>query len=113
MGFFLEAKFPFGYFNFSTLPYTYHEGEDFKNFPQDLWTIGAGISLGWSFKLTKGNHGIGNFSLGLQLFPMDVPSEITEEYDTYTQTYYACEEWWYINGPGAIVEMKFTMGGLW
>ena len=112
-GFFVEAKLPFGYFNFTSLPYTYHSGEDAKNFPQDFWTVGAGFSLGMSFKLTKGSYGIGNFSLGLQLFPMNVPSEITEEYDTHSQTYTAYNTWWYLTGPGAVVEMKFTMGGLW
>jgi hypothetical protein len=113
-GFFLEGKIPFGHFNFHDLRYyRVSYDDDVENIPQSFWTVGAAIALGWSFGFPKLNHGIANLSLGLQYFPFNAPLTI----ETYGQegeliTYESDVFWWYFNSAGAVVEIKFTLGGI-
>jgi hypothetical protein len=110
-GFFIEGKIPFGYFNFSTLTYIcMHE----DNFPQNFWTIGGAVGVGWMFRLGHSLHGVGNLSLGYQFFPMDVPAYyiIEEGAPGRFLDYDLNNTWWYASGPGSVIEIKFTMGGI-
>jgi hypothetical protein len=66
------------------------------------------------FRLGHSHHGVGNVSVGCQFFPMDVPTDIKIEQGAPGRfvTYSVNNAWWYITGPGSIVEIKFTLGGL-
>lgn len=111
-GLFLEGKIPFGYFNFSRLTYSYEHQSYTKNFPQQFRTVGGAVAIGWMFRLGSTRHGVGNFSIGLQVFPMDVPTEMEGELGGGVVTYTLNNAWWYITGPGSILEFKFTLGGI-
>lgn len=110
-GFFVEGKIPVGYFDFSQLIYGYRN-TGALNFPQTFWTAGVGAAIGWLFRLGKTNHGMANLSLGLQYFPLNIPKTrqgiINGEKVSLGQN----NEWWYVTGPGAVFEFKFTIGGI-
>ena len=110
-GFFIEGKIPIGYFNFSTLTYS---ASTQRNFPQSFWTIGGTLAVGWMFRLGHSLHGVGNLSLGYQFFPMDIPTnfEIEQGAPGRFITYTLNNAWWYVSGPGSVIEIKFTLGGI-
>lgn len=110
--FFLEGKIPIGYFDFNELTYRYSSTSYGKNFPQQFWTIGGSLALGWMFRLSKGNHGFANLSIGLQYFPMEAPNEMEGNFYGDTVTYHIEDNWWYITSSGAVLDIKFTIGGL-
>jgi hypothetical protein len=65
-------------------------------------------------RLPKTKHGLINFSVGGQYFPMiDIPQTIPLEVsmggviNLETNT-----KWWYQTGPGAYFEVKLTLGGI-
>lgn len=109
---YLEAKIPFGYFDFDQLVYGYEYDAYTKNFPQKFSTVGGAVAVGYMFRYAKGNHGVGNISVGAQFFPMIVPTKEEGELWDGTVTYSLNNAWWYITGPGSILEIKFTLGGL-
>ena len=111
-GVYLEGKIPFGYFNFDQLMYGYESNAYTKNFPQKFWTIGGAVAIGYMFRLSKGHHGVGNISVGAQVFPMDVPTEQEGELFDGKVTYTLGNGWWYITGPGSFIEIKLTLGGI-
>ncbi len=96
-GLFLDAKIPFGYFNFNTREYRYDQ--------YSFWTVGFGISAGIMSRLPKSNHGVINFSIGYQYFPIVEPKWL----NAYG---YSIIDWWTKAGPGAHFEVKLTIGGI-
>lgn len=95
-GNFIEAKPIAGYFYFAGRP-------DSNQEPYYFWTLGA--SGAWGFMTVKPkSHLTMNLTFGLQYFPMQDPrDEYFESYNT---------DWWYFLGPGGVLEIKFTLGGL-
>lgn len=115
MGFFLDAKIPFGYFDFDKLVYRYRTSShlDISTSPS-FWTWGFGVSVGIMTRMPGTKHGVINFSLGYQYFPMaDVPKSIPREVSGGTFIPLETEtNWWKGAGPGASFEVKFTIGGI-
>ena len=43
----------------------------------------------------------------------NVPEKITEYYEGGgSRTYVVYKNWWYFSGPGSMLEIKFTIGGI-
>lgn len=115
MGFFMEAKIPFGYFDFSKITYRYRTTTHLTaSISPTFWTWGGGISLGLLSRLPGSKHGMMNFSLGWQYFPMaDVPEYIPRQVSggSYIELE-GSAGWWYFPGPGSYLEVKLTFGGI-
>ena len=110
-GLFLEGKFSYGYFDFSTLTYGYANYYR-KNLPETFSTVGAAIAVGWMFRLPKTKHGIANLSLGVQTFPFTGnTSKLAPRSDGEMVVWTTNPYWWYVWSPGAVFEVKFTIGG--
>jgi len=118
-GVFLEGKIPFGYFDFGEIEYhvssnTYYS----ESIAHDFWTWGGGISIGAMFAIPKTKHGVINFSIGYQYFPMvDTPEYIYSEVNsppgtTTTLRLHNHTKFWYMPGPGSYVEVKVLIGGI-
>jgi len=116
MGIFLDAKVPFGYFYFDNLEYRYSRGISSylsMSVTRSFWTWGGGMSVGFMARLGKSKHGLINFSLGYQYFPMaEVPKSIDKVYPNVTLTHETDINWWKDTGPGASFEVKLTIGGI-
>jgi hypothetical protein len=95
-GKYIEAKPIAGYFSFPDLiGYEYN--------PAEIWTFGIGAA--WGILSVKSNsHLAVNFSIGGQFFPMMDPRTWHDQGDGH--------DWWYIFGPGSVIEIKFTIGGI-
>lgn len=114
VGFFLDAKIPFGYFDFEKIVYA---NENFKHLGStrispNFWTWGFGASIGIKARMAK--HGFINFSVGGQYFPMvDIPESIPKEVGNGEYiSFKPNSDWWNHVGPGAYVEVKLTIGGI-
>ena len=102
-GLYFEVKMLTGYFDFSELFYVdYDDGEYFS---ENFWSFGGGVSVGHSLEF-KNSMAVINLSVGLQYFPMNVPE--TMNYGNLEVS----NDWWKILGPGAIFELKLTIGGI-
>lgn len=116
-GLFLDAKIPFGYFNFNELEYRYsyyYSSHRYKHIDHSFWTWGGGISLGFMSRLPNRNRGFFNISVGYQYLPMVEPPEaLYEETNSgHVFKYETDVGWWDGTGPGAKFEVKLTIGGL-
>ncbi len=111
-GFFLEGKISYGYIHFSELTYEY-AGYYKKRLEVSFSTFGATIAIGWMFRIPKSKHGVGNFSIGLQSFPFNGSTSVqAPRADGTMVTWTTNPYWWYIWSPGAVLEFKFTIGGI-
>ncbi len=114
-GLFLEAKIPFGYFDFDKITYRYRTTTHLtQSISPKFWTWGFGFSVGLMARIPGSKHGLVNFSLGCQYFPMvDVPKSIPREVSMgSTINLTADTSWWYLLGPGSYFEVKLTFGGI-
>jgi len=106
---FVEGKIIGGYLNFKSLPYreaSYQE--DFEFLPASFYSYGIGIN--WGFEdIVLNSHAIFGFSIGFQYFPMYIEYSYTNEHNIQ---YDAQTWWWYLYGPGSIVEIKIYIGGI-
>ncbi|MBE9485145.1 MAG: hypothetical protein IMY74_09880, partial [Bacteroidetes bacterium] len=114
-GLFLEAKIPFGYFDFDKITYRYRTTTHLtQSISPEFWTWGFGFSVGLMARIPGSKHGLVNFSLGYQYFPLvDVPKSIPREVSMgSTINLTADTSWWYSVGPGSYFEVKLTFGGI-
>ena len=114
LGVFIDAKIPFGYFNFYDLEYQFSSSNHTTvSVSHSFWTYGVGVAAGCMFALPRTKHGFVNISFGYQYFPVvKGPESLTLDYGTYVLTYHTNYEWWYMPGPGSSFEFKLTMGGI-
>jgi hypothetical protein len=115
-GVFVDAKIPFGYFYFDKLEYQFGSSY-FENvgIEHSFWTYGFGVSAGIMFVLPRSKHVFGNISIGYQYFPVvKGPESISREvsYPSFTRIYHSNYDWWYMPGPGSVIEFKITIGGI-
>lgn len=103
--FFFDYQLMVGYFDFHPLAYNYDYGYYRKYQDVNFWTVGGGISLGWMMITPRSTKNFMAISLGLQYFPMHVPKNL----DAYPN-YNAGTSWWYISGPGSVLQVKITFG---
>ncbi len=110
-GAFLQLKLIGGYFELDDI--SYHRIDYVISISDEFWTFGFGLAWGWAWYPYK--KMVMNLSLGFQLFPMKSPSTITKDGQEYhrgnTNLLLAIDPW-YFGGPGSLIEIKFTMGGI-
>jgi len=108
--FFVEGQFSAGHFDFSKLYYGYIGDARYGEFYKDSFlTYGLGLGIGFSFVMPKTKHGIVNLYSGFRYFPMRVEEfKSSEHYGSLG----VVDSWWYFYGPGSIVELKLTLGGI-
>lgn len=108
-GLYVQASAILGYFDFSVLNYVdpYDAGDSYS--VQDkFWTGGAGFAIGGCFAYGKSRHAYLDMNVGMQIMPanypntMQTPKGLYEHYPT----------WWYVVGPGTIIEIKIALGGI-
>jgi len=95
-GKFIEVKPIAGYFSFPDL-----NGYEYN--PAEIWSVGIGAAWG-ILKVKSNGHLAMNFSIGGQFFPMMDPRTWHYQGDGH--------DWWYFLGPGGVIEIKFTIGGI-
>lgn len=114
-GIYIEGKIPVGYFNFSELFYAWlnYDTSQGIDIEQSFWSAGVSASVGVSFNFPRSKHVVAYISIGLQYFPMNVAETIyASDYQGEMRKYYLQPNWWYISGPGSILEFKFLVGGI-
>lgn len=118
--FFLEGKLMAGYFDMHPLLYKSQEVTgwfSWRNVTRDsnvdFWAWGGGVAIGWAIRFSSREKGIFNVSIGLQAFPMPVKDQLVfkDQYGT-PQFYYADKPWWYLGGPGSVLQIKVAYGGI-
>jgi len=107
--FFFDYQLMVGYFDFHPLAYNYDYGYYRKYQEVNFWTAGGGISLGWMMITPRSTKNFMAITLGLQYFPMHVPKTLHAD-DPYDLNYTAGKDWWYIYGPGSVVQVKIMFG---
>lgn len=100
-----------GYFDFHPLNYTSGDRYPYEySTTYMFWMGGAGFAFGAYFVLsdTKLKHMYFDVNAGLQIFmapwPMEARNSNGMRFEHYPQ-------WWYIGGPGSIIELKLAIGG--
>ena len=107
---FIEGKLVSGYFDCHELYYAMKYDDRRGEFASEqFWSFGIGVAWGWSIILPRTKHGIFNISAGLQAFPMHVPNTIQ---GVHYGTLEVENNWWYLFGPGSVVEVKIAFGGI-
>jgi hypothetical protein len=114
-GGFVEGKISYGNFDFEDINYfevPSHDDEDAKSFSETSNSLGFGGSFGWMIHSTR-SPVVLNFSLGVQYFSLNVPkNKYIEEYGGYLRPYEVDDLFWYMFGPGRVIEIKFMIGGI-
>jgi hypothetical protein len=109
--FFFDYQLMVGYFDFHPLAYNYDYGYYRVYKDVNFWTAGGGISLGWMMRTPRSTRNFMSISLGLQYFPMYVPNKLeSDAHSAGNLNYTAGKTWWYIWGPGSVVQVKITFG---
>jgi len=107
-GVYAQATVIIAYFNFSKLNYNY-ENYYTKSVKTNFWTGGIGGSFGITDIVRNSKHVIVDINIGWQLLPSIYTTEVTGEHgEKYTHN----NLWWYIGGPGSIIEIKLAVGGI-
>jgi len=109
MGFYLQASAIIGYFDFSVLNYV-HPSDHEDEYPVEyyFWTGGAGAAIGAYFALGKARQSFIDMNIGWQIMPANYPYTM----ETPNGTYEHYNGWWYLGGPGSIIEIKIALGGI-
>jgi len=105
--YFVEGQVISGYFHFWQIDYYHDRGYYSIDHIYNFWSFGGGIAFGLSLRPFKAYHSFMNFSIGGQYFPTKVPEKLQTEHYTYSTS----NTWWYVYGPGAVVQFKLAFGG--
>lgn len=107
-GLFLEGKLLWGYFDFYKLTYLVgYEDYNSYNINYDFQSMGFGVSIGTMIIPNLKSFDL-NLSVGYQYFPAEFISYTDESGNVYPYD----DSWWYWGGPGSMIEIKFTIGGI-
>jgi len=110
-GFFVETKVTWGYFDFKELNYHWANDNEYGEYFSEISrSFGCGISMGLMFRNIH-NPIVINGSIGLQYFPLNVPKTKQSQHDDNLELE-VDNTFWYIGGPGSVVEIKFMIGGI-
>lgn len=109
-GGYLEAKVTYGYLHFRQIYYYRDYSASYRGFyaTENSSSFGFGVTAGFNFRPREGIFNYG-FSIGLQAFPPNLPK--TLYYDDYGGL--ICEPddaFWFVMGPGAVLEIKLLIG---
>jgi hypothetical protein len=111
-GFFVEGKLTYGYFDLYELYYYALVSASYRGFYSQEKTsaYGFGTSIGLSRK-PRGGPVFINLSIGWQFLPLRVTqTKVNEGYGDLPSD--VDDVFWYIGGPGSVVEVKFIIGGI-
>lgn len=108
-GFFCEPRVIFGYYNFSELSYAYHNYAEWIPFKQQVFGVGVLAGVTSVKRGTPSNFPYINVSFGFQYLPLTAPKTYKEDHGP---VYELESNFWYMTGPGAIVEIKVLIGGI-
>ena len=109
--YYAQASAILAYYDFEELYYHYHYG-----YPYDIpvrymfWTGGFGLAVGWNYifgEPRKSNIYV-DINLGFQLLPAPWPEQLPDPKERYKHN----KTWWYLGGPGSVIELKLALGGI-
>jgi hypothetical protein len=107
-----QASAIVAYYDFEYLNYHYHYAYPY-DFPVRymFWTGGFGLAAGWNYILGEpGKHNVYvDINLGFQLLPSPWPTKMAGHHGI---TYEHNKTWWYLGGPGSVIELKLALGGI-
>jgi hypothetical protein len=110
MGFYIQASAIIGYFDFSVLNYVHpNDHEEVYSVEDFFWTGGAGFAVGAYFAFSRGNTAFIDLNIGYQILPANYPSTVETPFGSNYEHY---NTWWYMGGPGSVIEIKIAIGGL-
>lgn len=108
-GFYMQAKLMIAYFDFRKLLF---EWDNIVEYSEDrFWTGGAGFAIGYNDILGNTKHLILDMHVGYQVLPALYPGKMTV--DGYGNLPFTSRTlWWYIGGPGSVIEVRISIGGI-
>ena len=109
MGFYIQGSAIIGYFDFSVLNYLHPSVHEISySVTEKFWTGGFGGAIGAYFSFVRNNSGFIDLNVVFQVMPANYPLSI----DTPNGVYEHYNGWWYLGGPGSIIEIKIAIGGI-
>ncbi len=96
-----------GYFDFTNLEYNYSNKLN-TSVPAFFWTGGFGFATGIE-DIVKMSGVALDINIGFQYLPPRYPVSVTNEHGTVLEHN---NTWWFLGGPGSLVEIKISIGGL-
>jgi hypothetical protein len=108
-GFFCEPRVIFGYYNFSELSYAYVNYAESIPFKQSVFGVGVLAGVTSVKRDTPSNFPYINVSFGFQYLPLTAPKIYQGDHGP---EYELESDFWYLIGPGAMVEIKILIGGI-
>ncbi len=110
LGFYIQASAIIGYFDFSVLNYVNPDDhEEVYSVEDFFWTGGAGFAIGAYFSFSRKNAVFLDLNVGSQIMPANYPSKVETPFGS---TYEHYNTWWYMGGPGSLIEIKIAIGGM-
>lgn len=106
-GMYIQAIAMLAHFDMSDLRYSYDNL--IKDVEDSFWTGGLGAAFGFTKDVGLTGHTIIDISVGVQYLPFLVPRTMDSNYGV---RFSAHDEWWYVGGPGSVIELKFSIGGI-
>jgi len=107
---FVEFRLLAGYYDFDKLFYYWKvDDRDGEYTTAQFWSYGFAAALGRTLVISKHTHFTFSYSVGIQVFPLNAPR--TMQSDNYG-TLYVENLWWYITGPGSVVNVTIAFGGI-
>jgi hypothetical protein len=104
-GFYMQAKLMIAYFDFSQIIY---EWDKYDKYSEDrFWTGGAGFAIGYNDVLGNSKHLILDMHVGFQILPLYYPYSLESD-----DMYKSRSLWWFVGGPGTIIEVRISIGGI-
>ncbi len=109
-GGYLQAKLMLAYFDFSKLLFEFVKMDVYSE--DSFWTGGVGFAVGYNDILGNTKHLILDMSVGFQVLPALYP--VSMKVDGYGNVLFTSRfNWWYLGGPGSIIEARISIGGIW
>ena len=107
-GFYAQGSIIIAYFDFDKLNYNY-SNQLTKSISTSFWTGGFGAAVGITDIVKNSKHFIFDINIGWQIMPALYKTTITDEHGRELDHN---NLWWYIGGPGSVVEIKLAIGGI-
>jgi len=109
-GNFIEFKLLAGYYDFDKLYYYWKvDSRDREYISTQFWSYGIAAEFGRSLVISKNTHFTFSYSFGIQVFLLNAPATIQS---TNYGTLHVENLWWYIAGPGSVVNVTIAFGGI-
>ncbi len=107
-GFYVQGGLIVGYFDFSKLNYNYSDVLS-KSISAYFWAGGLEAAVGMMDILGNYSKVIIDINAGWQIFKPPFSEKIVDEHG---REYSHNAAWWFVGGPGSIIEIKIAIGGI-